>query len=206
MADEIVVMSEGRIVERGAPADLYRHPATRFTADFLGLTNVIPLTVRGGLADLPWGDRRPVPGASDGRVAVAIRPEDLTLTADPEGRAIVETAVFLGAAIHYTFACGGRELSVGRARRASRGSGARHAGARGGAGGAAPARRNRRRRGCRCRLRPAHPSGCLRFSCFPGVGYLLATFGLPAACASSGAVFATGGKPAGRRARHLHPR
>jgi len=107
MADEIVVMSEGRIVERGAPADLYRHPATRFTADFLGLTNVIPLTVRGGLADLPWGDRRPVPGASDGRVAVAIRPEDLTLTADPEGRAIVETAVFLGAAIHYTFACAG---------------------------------------------------------------------------------------------------
>ena len=107
MADEIVVMRNGRIVERGAPADLYRHPATRFTADFLGLTNVLRLPVRGGTAPLPWGGTRPVPGAPDGEAAVAIRPEDLPLAAADDGPATIETAVFLGAAIHYTFRCAG---------------------------------------------------------------------------------------------------
>lgn len=108
MADEIVVMRDGHIVERGAPADLYRHPATRFTADFLGLTNVIPVTVSGGATMLPWGERRPVRGARDGQASIAIRPEDLILSADPNGPAIVETAVFLGAAIHYSVACAGK--------------------------------------------------------------------------------------------------
>jgi len=108
MADEIVVMRAGRIIERGAPATLYRHPATRFTADFLGLTNVLPVTVRDGSTDLPWGVRHAVPGAPDGPVSVAIRPEDLDLAADPDGPATIRTAVFLGAAIHYEVACAGQ--------------------------------------------------------------------------------------------------
>jgi len=111
MADEIVVMRAGRIVERGAPADLYRRPATRFTADFLGLTNVLALDHRGGMAHLPWGESRPLDAAAPaGPVAVAIRPEDLEIAAAEDGAAIVEHAVFLGASIRYWLQCGDLRL------------------------------------------------------------------------------------------------
>ncbi len=42
MADRIAVMDRGRIVQVGAPGELYRRPATRFVADFLGQTNFLP--------------------------------------------------------------------------------------------------------------------------------------------------------------------
>ena len=158
------------------PADLYRHPATPISPPtFLGLTNVIPLTVRGrGWRTCPGATDAPLPGARpDGRVAVAIRPEDLTLTADPEGRAIVETPrVFLGAAIHYTFACAGESyrsvapgglravLAPGTRVRAEAPAGALHR-----------PRRNRRRR--RLPMPVGDPPTLLAacaFSCFPRRG------------------------------------
>lgn len=111
MADEIVVMRGGRIVERGAPVDLYRRPATRFTADFLGLTNVLRIDLRRGVARLPWGEERQVSNWADqpqnGLATVAIRPEDLTVTADADGPAEVMQAVFLGASIQYLLRCEG---------------------------------------------------------------------------------------------------
>src|SRR5204863_9792191 len=41
MADRIAVMDRGRVVQTGAPADLYRRPGSRFVAEFLGETNLI---------------------------------------------------------------------------------------------------------------------------------------------------------------------
>ncbi|WP_430397318.1 ABC transporter ATP-binding protein [Ferrovibrio sp.] len=41
LADRIVCMSRGRIEQAGSPADLYLHPATRFVADFMGVSNLI---------------------------------------------------------------------------------------------------------------------------------------------------------------------
>jgi len=112
LADEIVVMRAGRIVERGAPVELYRRPASRFTADFLGLTNVLTLDHAGGRARLPWGEVRPLDTARPpaGPAAVAIRPEDMEFSPDPDGGAVVEQAVFLGASIHYWLRCGDLRL------------------------------------------------------------------------------------------------
>jgi spermidine/putrescine transport system ATP-binding protein len=41
MADRIVVMNEGKIVQIGTPKDLYYNPVNRFVADFIGETNMI---------------------------------------------------------------------------------------------------------------------------------------------------------------------
>lgn len=41
LSDRIVVMDGGRIVQQGAPRDIYAHPATRFVADFIGFENII---------------------------------------------------------------------------------------------------------------------------------------------------------------------
>ncbi len=39
MSDRVVVMESGRIVQSGAPAELYDHPVTPYVADFIGNSN-----------------------------------------------------------------------------------------------------------------------------------------------------------------------
>jgi putative spermidine/putrescine transport system ATP-binding protein len=112
LADEIVVMSGGEIVERGSPVELYRRPAYRFTAEFLGMTNVIEAEIDGGTCRLPWGAVRPLENAGATDVeGVAIRPEDLVITpADSEPDGVVEQSMFMGAATHYWVSAGGRTV------------------------------------------------------------------------------------------------
>ncbi|HEY4134292.1 MAG TPA: ABC transporter ATP-binding protein [Alphaproteobacteria bacterium] len=43
ISDVVVVMSKGRIIEMGAPGELYERPKHRFTADFIGAANLVPL-------------------------------------------------------------------------------------------------------------------------------------------------------------------
>ena len=42
MADSLAVFNEGRIAQIGTPQDIYDRPATRFVADFVGSSNVLP--------------------------------------------------------------------------------------------------------------------------------------------------------------------
>jgi putative spermidine/putrescine transport system ATP-binding protein len=60
MADRVAVFNEGRIVQVGTPQDIYDQPRTRFVADFVGSSNVLPpeLTARLGGAD-GWASLRP---------------------------------------------------------------------------------------------------------------------------------------------------
>jgi putative spermidine/putrescine transport system ATP-binding protein len=41
MADRVAIFNEGRIVQVGAPEDIYERPRTRFVADFVGSSNII---------------------------------------------------------------------------------------------------------------------------------------------------------------------
>ncbi|MEO1458159.1 MAG: ABC transporter ATP-binding protein [Pseudomonadota bacterium] len=41
MADRVVIMSEGRIAQVGRPRDIYRAPANRFVAEFVGANNIL---------------------------------------------------------------------------------------------------------------------------------------------------------------------
>jgi putative spermidine/putrescine transport system ATP-binding protein len=47
IADRIVVMNAGRIEQVGPPQDVYEKPATRFVAEFIGLSNFLSGTVEG---------------------------------------------------------------------------------------------------------------------------------------------------------------
>ena len=46
MADRVVIMSQGKIAQIGAPRDIYRAPANRFVAEFVGRNNILAGTVR----------------------------------------------------------------------------------------------------------------------------------------------------------------
>ena len=45
LADNVLLMSQGQIVQQGSPIDIYRHPRTRFSADFIGTNNLLAGTV-----------------------------------------------------------------------------------------------------------------------------------------------------------------
>jgi spermidine/putrescine transport system ATP-binding protein len=45
MADRVVIMSDGRVQQVGTPREIYRTPANRFVAEFVGANNIIPGTI-----------------------------------------------------------------------------------------------------------------------------------------------------------------
>ncbi len=92
MADRIVVMNEGRIVQSGAPLDLYDHPAARFVAGFIGSPsmNFLPgRVVAGDAGPVVEGEggvvlpARAHPSAIGRKVEVGIRPEHMRLEDRP---------------------------------------------------------------------------------------------------------------------------
>jgi iron(III) transport system ATP-binding protein len=88
LADRIVCIQAGRIAQIGTPDDLYHRPASRFVADFVGLSNLLaPETLRRLAPTLS-------DGAAPGHVA-CIRPEDVTITPGGSG-ARVHQVEFLG--------------------------------------------------------------------------------------------------------------
>lgn len=107
LADRILVMDKGRIVEEGAPVTLYREPRTRFAAEFLGQTNVVQVIGDAGHAALPWGHAI---AARPGDF-VSIRPEDVAI-APGEGGGHIASRTFLGAAVEYTVTLDNAQLRV----------------------------------------------------------------------------------------------
>jgi spermidine/putrescine transport system ATP-binding protein len=107
MATTIAVMSGGKVVQVGAPREVYDRPANRFVADFIGETNFLSGDVEtvdgrarfvlsgGGAVDAPTG-------AVDGAATLMVRPEYLALrplSAAPEPPGIpgrIVNVAFLG--------------------------------------------------------------------------------------------------------------
>ena len=133
MADEIAVMADGRIEQRGSAEELYEQPRTAFVAGFLGVSNMIDARmVRSGgeLSAYETHDGATVhaPAGRDGDVRVGVRPEKLTIVdRPPDGhnvlRGRVEVAAFLGVSLQYVVRTpGGDELTVIEQNRAGAGS------------------------------------------------------------------------------------
>ncbi|MEU6754853.1 ABC transporter ATP-binding protein [Streptomyces sp. NPDC046685] len=99
MADRVAVLNAGRLEQCAAPAELYARPATAFVAEFVGTMNRLPGRLADGDLVEVAGQRLPVDGAvPDGRdVDVLVRPENVMVEADAEGRATVVSASFFGA-------------------------------------------------------------------------------------------------------------
>jgi putative spermidine/putrescine transport system ATP-binding protein len=107
VADRLVVMNAGRIEQVGSPAAVFERPATRFVADFMGVTNFLPGSVTGvGEFTLSTGERVAVPpGTAAGHAVLALRPERLHLATGDEGllgRLLVST--YLGTSTEYRVA------------------------------------------------------------------------------------------------------
>jgi spermidine/putrescine transport system ATP-binding protein len=111
MSDRIGVMRDGRLLQVATPEELYERPTTRFVADFIGRSNILPGTV-GGTDEvvLANGDRLLLPSShpSGTSVGVAVRPERIHMAdvgASPAGRQVlrgrVSQVTYIGSAVDY---------------------------------------------------------------------------------------------------------
>jgi len=127
IADRMAVMEGGHIRQTGTPAEVYRHPHSRFIADFMGETNfiegkmravngasvVVDTALREFTATLGGNGWQPRAGES---CTLSIRPESWRLSVEPgtpntvAGR--LSERVYLGEMAQYQFSAGAHALKV----------------------------------------------------------------------------------------------
>ena len=96
MADRVAVFAQGRMQQVGTPEEIYRRPASRFIADFVGSSNVVPADFAGAGPAGQWA---------------SLRPEDIRL--DPTGREAVVTASFYhGRVVKLALDIGGQAVTA----------------------------------------------------------------------------------------------
>jgi spermidine/putrescine ABC transporter ATP-binding subunit len=80
LSDRIALLRNGALEQVTSPREIYTHPATAYTAQFIGQTNLLRANIQNGIADcggLSWRT-----SAHDGTVLYSLRPEAIQLAAD----------------------------------------------------------------------------------------------------------------------------
>jgi iron(III) transport system ATP-binding protein len=112
LSDRVAVMRDGRVLQVGAPKELYERPRTRFVADFVGTNNLVPgrVSERGPeqlVVQTPLGPLRAIAATVVGeRCVLAIRPENVALDSGPSPagnvvRGRVAFVSYLGSTVRY---------------------------------------------------------------------------------------------------------
>ena len=130
ISDRIIVMSSGKIVQNGTPAQIFEEPRNAFVADFVGAANLIRGAVRRDLAEsgtlaLETAGQQLVYGVNPGRTigeqgTVAVRAVFLQLSHAPWPESLnnwtarVKQRAFLGDSVEYILDWDGRELVARR--------------------------------------------------------------------------------------------
>jgi iron(III) transport system ATP-binding protein len=104
LGDEVAVMHDGEVVQQASPADLYRTPADRFVAAFVGDANLLPGSADGVTAHTSIGTL-PLAASAEGLVDVLVRPEECKLRPGTEGQ--IELIEFYGHDTVYVVRVGG---------------------------------------------------------------------------------------------------
>ena len=132
LADQIAVMSAGKIEQLGAPRDIYQRPRTRFVAEFIGETNFVSGEIQGvrdssGFAEVrtPIATMRAlVPSTKKigDRITLSIRPEAITIdhasaVSNPQSCATIVLgkcleSTYLGASAQHLVDANGQRIKV----------------------------------------------------------------------------------------------
>jgi iron(III) transport system ATP-binding protein len=102
VADRLAIIRDGRILQVGAPHELYWRPCCRWTASFLGDINLLRGRVDAEGVTTPIGCFAcPLAGGAGAEVEIGVRPEHLALEADEDGDAVVVEREFRGHDVMY---------------------------------------------------------------------------------------------------------
>jgi iron(III) transport system ATP-binding protein len=117
LADQLAVMTQGRISQIGVPDAVYARPADPAVASFVGAAVLIPAIIDGQTADSALGLLSPVTPVMHGAAQVLIRPEQITLHADTGtvgAPARVSDVAYFGhdAIVHLLLEAGGEAITA----------------------------------------------------------------------------------------------
>jgi spermidine/putrescine transport system ATP-binding protein len=98
MSDRIAVMNEGRVIQCGAPEDIYERPTGEFVAGFIGISNLLEgIAEEGGMVRIANGHLVPAPLPDDcragERVNLSVRPEKIAVDELEEGMVTLDGTV-----------------------------------------------------------------------------------------------------------------
>ena len=121
LCDRIAIMQpDGQICQIGSDEEIIRHPANRFVYSFIGVSNFLPVTEKGGKVCLALGgepilfDAPPQGYVSGKKNVMGVRPMDVVFDAESPIRATIRRDTFLGNQYDYQVELMGRELRVER--------------------------------------------------------------------------------------------
>ena len=113
VSDTVLVMNKGHIMQIGSPQDLYRQPASRFMASFMGDANLFPAAFSEDFVDI-YGYRLPGPlhFAAEGEGSVGVRPEAITLSdrGEESQRCTIRHVAYMGPQYEVTVEWHGQEI------------------------------------------------------------------------------------------------
>jgi len=118
LSDRIALLKGGELEQVASPREIYTRPATSYTAQFIGQTNLLRAEICGGIAtcgSLRW----PTCSTADGSAVFSLRPEAVRLVGEtplppdaPRFRATVHQQIFSGSSEQLEVDCGGQLLRV----------------------------------------------------------------------------------------------
>jgi spermidine/putrescine transport system ATP-binding protein len=94
LSDRIALLRDGALEQIASPREIYAHPATAYTAQFIGQTNLLQSEVRAGIANC--GALRWPCAAPDGNALYSLRPEAIRLADSPSPTSARALALFRG--------------------------------------------------------------------------------------------------------------
>jgi ABC-type Fe3+/spermidine/putrescine transport system ATPase subunit len=115
LSDRIALLRDGALEQVASPREIYAHPATAYTAQFIGQTNLLRGEIRRGIATC--GTLRWPLEEEDGPVVFSLRPETIRLSPDGKRqvnevkfRATVRQQIYGGASELLEVDCGAGQL------------------------------------------------------------------------------------------------
>ncbi len=117
LSDRIALLRDGALEQVASPREIYARPATTYTAQFIGQTNLLHAEVRGGMATC--GSLRWPTNAPDGATLFSLRPEAIQLASETSPlsnsvrfRARIHQQIFSGSVEQLEVDCAGQPLRV----------------------------------------------------------------------------------------------
>ncbi|MBQ9263532.1 MAG: ABC transporter ATP-binding protein [Clostridia bacterium] len=118
LCDKMAIMQQdGTLCQYGTDEEIILHPANRFTFEFIGVSNFLPLEKDGKGLVLNCGEKIPytdaVPKeAENGGYDIGVRPNDIVFDAQSPLKAKVDSRVFLGSEYNYFLSLGKKQIRV----------------------------------------------------------------------------------------------
>ena len=118
LCDKMAIMEQnGTLCQYGSDEEIILHPANRFTFEFIGVSNFIPLVKDADSLKLDCGEKIPYPDrvpaeAANGGFELGVRPNDIVFDDASPLKAKVDSRIFLGSEYNYFLTIGKKQIRV----------------------------------------------------------------------------------------------